>query len=203
MLKGIKRRWQGYWDNTAAMELTGVEPEAAPAPEPRDYTKLPPRQPTSNAGRPDPVAELTPQRLAVTGRVLMKPIPLQQVPRPKPAWMLRREGYERDLPQEVRDMLREMDHAVAKGFHKFTRFVDVLHGRPILPEEWETPQYLRRHQRNMNEVMGDLTDLTDESGVKAVAQRVMERARRASGEAITGMIPVVTDELRPVEEAWA
>jgi hypothetical protein len=120
-----------------------------------------------------------------------------------PPWVTRdQHAYEATLPPWARQALTEMDQAVQRALIDMQRFTARVEGRYVVRHDWETPQYGRRHARNMASVTGDVADLLDGDGVEAVAKRMMSRARRASSEDVTGVIPVV--RVNAVEEeSWA
>lgn len=124
--------------------------------------------------RPNPYRELS----ASSGRIIMR------VPGTVPTVPVVR-AYEDDLPDWAREMLGEMDRAVGVVIDE--EITDV-----------RTPQYVRRHRRNLAETIGDdsrVLDEGDEEAIPGVVARILERARRASDPDVTGLIPVITDDM--------
>lgn len=135
---------------------------------------------SSALDRPNPYKELA----ASNGQVIVR------VPGAVPTAPVVR-AYEDDLPDWARAMLDEMD-----------RTVGVVVRDEIT--EVRTPQYVRRHRRNLAETIGSDPELLsdgDEEAVPTVVARILDRARRASDPEITGMISVITDDMG--EEVYA
>jgi hypothetical protein len=136
---------------------------------------------SSALNRPNPYKELA----ASNGRLIAR------VPGTVPVALVVRE-YEDDLPQWAREALADMDRVV---------------GMVIRDEvtEVRTPQYVRRHRRNLREAIEEvpwdlLNEDEDELAVSGAVDRIISNAKRASAPDVTGMIPVITDDAQ--EEAY-
>lgn len=182
MFKGIKDRWQRFLDGTETADryhrLEIEPPQRGRAIEPR---------PVSAIAKRNPYAELAPARL-----------------NPQPSHQVRVRQYEDAASAWARDTLREFDESMARARTEMARFVQRTRdnlGRSVPRRDHETPQYERRHARNMAVVAEDVPDLKSEDDVKVIAQRILERADRASSPEVTGLIPVITDDM--TEEAWS
>lgn len=187
MFEGLKARWQNHLDNVnAADPYRHVDEPAALPP-------APVRRPASAVGKRDPYAQLAPERLDrewETGLRQSRPAPMARV-RP----------YEVNASDWIRARLYEFDVVVARARRDMAEFVDRVNNLPAARRDWQTPQYSRRHARNMVATRDDERALVDGDKPGEVAQRMLARARRASSPEITGLIPVITPAME--EEAWA
>lgn len=193
MIKAIKARWQAYWDGST-VPLFGSEDTHDPA------LAAPVR---SKVGEQDPYAQLSASggyRREVIPRVRVYELtdPHETQPAPSLATPAQRE-YEATLPEWAREALAEMDQVVWGVINE-------------VQDEVRTPQYVRRHRRNLMEVLrddstdGDVNTLfaaleTGADDVPAVVERILGRAQRASSDDVTGLIPVVSDDTMIMEEA--
>lgn len=195
MIRTIKQRWQQWLDGT-------TEP-VFPASEQSDPDPLPLGEGVTVVGRPDPY-----RQLAVFGRKKrpeLTPVPVPVIPaipvfeladphhvEPAAEFTLAtpaQREYEQGLSEWARQALAEMDEVVGIVLREETT-------------EVRTPQYVRRHRRNLAETMGDVGLLGEPDGADLLLESMIKRARRASAPEITGVIPAVG--AGPVtEEAWA
>lgn len=186
MFDNVKRRWQTFLDG--ASEASPYHHLDAPV------AALPAPRPVSAVNRRDPYAALAPDRLDrewEAGQRRSRPAVPPHQPRP----------YEVNASDWVRAQLREFDAVVARARRDMAEFVDRARNLPTQRRDWETPQYGRRHARNMASVRDDLTDLAGGGKPREIVKRMLERAERASSPEITGLIPVITPAME--EEAWS
>lgn len=161
--------------------------------EPTEPTPKAPAAPRSVAGRPNPYAGLAvlrePSRPvmyehpSVADPAYREPSYASSVATPK------QRAYEAALPDWAREALADMDRVIA-----------VVLDEAI--DETRTPQYVRRHRRNLREVLDDGMALTEDADPGELASRIVDRARRASDPDVTGIIPTVP-AYEVSEEAWA
>lgn len=200
MFNKVKERYQVWLNKTNQaspyhhVELTPTE--VTPRSRVMDgdpYRQLPPRHPISARG-PGEVT-LTLRRIHAE-MDLRNEVETAELP---PPWITRQQrAYEAPLSAASRALLDEMDRMVARPVMGMRRFTDDLQGLPVGWHEWETPQYRRRHARNMA-ALGD--DLINGVSPQEIARRIVDRARGIDGPP-TGYIPVITEDMT-AEEAWA
>lgn len=180
MIKSIKTKWQAWLDGTPRPMFEHSEPE-------------PVKSAASIAGRPNPYGGLAKIRQQQPRPVVREhqgvtpgyahPVEVAPLATPK------QRAYEATLPQWAREALGEMDRIVGAAL------ADVI-------DATRTPQYVRRHRRNLQEALGDGAALDETTDPDELTARIIERARRASDPEITGVITTVPVH-EVTEEAWA
>jgi len=196
----IRNRYQAWLDGTdqaspyqraEVTQITAIEPARSRVADPSPYRQLPVQQvPTRSSG------EVTLTLRRVHAQMDLRPeVKTAELPAP---WITRQQrAYEATLSPTSRQLLDEMDRVVARAIVDMRRFTDELHGLPVGRKEHETPQYQRRHARNMAAIGQDILDNVPPA---ELVRRIVDRAKDIDGPP-TGLIPVIKLELE--EEAWA
>lgn len=194
MFEKLKARYQQFLDDTDRADRYFQAPLELDSAGVNQNTP-PPALPKSKLGRPDPYAQLAPESLNREWETMgsARQVVARAVETVR--------GYEAEASEWLKARLEEFDGQTLRARIEMGRFVDRVHGRPVPRHDWETPQYRRRHERNLGSVQNDLRDLLDGEDTGAVARRMLARADRASAAEVTGMIPTVSGAME--EEAWA